>query len=50
METKEFKEKHGGYNPYELKIHQRGFRLGILFTLLIISIFSVLYYISLSIK
>ena len=28
MKEKEFKERHGGYNPYELEIHKRGFNLG----------------------
>lgn len=40
-ELKKFKEKHGGYNPHELKIHQRGFWIGLViflavFTLLLI--------------
>lgn len=30
QELERFKAKHGGYNPYELKIHQRGFWLGFL--------------------
>lgn len=37
-EMRKFKEKHGGYNPYELKIHQRGFWLGLCSILLIIDL------------
>ena len=33
---KKFKEKHGGYNPYELKIHQRGYLMGIISILILI--------------
>ncbi len=34
IELEIFKKKHGGYNPYELEIHKRGFNMGFLLALL----------------
>ena len=30
MNEEEFKNKHGGYDSYELAIHRRGFGLGVI--------------------